>query len=115
MDTKKIDSQIDNAADKAKQTVGRIHDKGAEAGHTGPDGERTASARLGTVAKAVGDRVEETADKAGHAIEEVAAKAAHVAHEVAQKAAHKVKEAATKVQHRGQELVDKAADTLKGR
>ncbi len=114
MDTKKIDSRIDDVADDAEKTAGKAEDRGGETDRKGTDGLHAVEARGGGAAKVAGDRVEEAAEKVGHRIQEAGAKAAYVGHAITRKVVHEVQEAATKVEHRGQELVDKAARKLRG-
>lgn len=113
METKKMNSKIDDVANKAKQAATRAQDNGSEVARKSSDVVHAARAGVRGVAKTLSDGVEETAEKAGHGLKEVATKATDVVHEITQKVVHEAKEAATKIDHRVHALVDKAADKLK--
>ncbi len=113
METKKVNSKIDDVANKEKQAASGAQDKGREVVRKSTDVVHAGRAGARGVAKTPSDGVEETAEKAGHGIKEVATKATDVVHEVAQKVIHEAREAATKIDHRVHALVDKAADKVK--
>jgi hypothetical protein len=93
MDTKKLDSKIDDVAKKAEQVA-------------------TAA---GAAVKKGAHHLEEAAEKAGHAVDEVAVKVAHAAEETAQKVVNGAKEMASQVRHKGQELRGPTGDKAPGK
>jgi len=111
METKKMNSKLDDVTNKAKQAASGAQDKGSEVARKSSDVVHAGRAGVRGVAKTLSDSVEETAEKAGHGIKEVASKATDDVHEVTQKVIHEAKEAATKIDHRVHALVDKAADS----
>jgi hypothetical protein len=97
MDTKKMDSKIDDAAKKVTEVVRKVSHLAANAAD-----------KLGVVLDKSGHRSEEMIENASHTAREVKTKVVHAAEETAQKVVHAANEKVNKAAHRGQELADKA-------
>jgi hypothetical protein len=100
MDTKKLDTKIDDAAKKTKGAVAVANAKGADIATNASHAVATGIAKVESAIKAGGDRLQETAERAKHVVERAAVKVAHTAQETAQKALDGAKEVASKAERK---------------
>jgi ElaB/YqjD/DUF883 family membrane-anchored ribosome-binding protein len=96
MDTKKINTRIDDAATKAKELVAKTGEKLAGVARS-----------AGTAATNAGERVERTIEKSEHVLEETAEKAGHKVKETATKLTHAAQETTRKLVHGATKVADK--------
>jgi hypothetical protein len=100
MDTKKVDTKIDDAAKKTKDGTAVTTAKGSEVASNASHVVAAGVAKVESAIKTGGERLQETAERAKHVVEQAAAKVGHAAQETAQKAIDGAKELAHKAEHR---------------
>jgi hypothetical protein len=104
MTIKDIESKVDVLAKTADAAVADAHAKGTKAAHAAAEVVVKAEGTVKSVAKTVGERMDEAVEKAGHSAHKVTDKVVHSAQKVNEAIAHAVKEAAAK-----------ASEKIKGR
>jgi uncharacterized protein YoxC len=96
MTIKKIESTVDALAKTANAAVADAHDKGTKAVHEAAAVVAEAEGKVQTVAKTVGERMNEAVEQAGHSAHNLTDKVVHSAQKINEAIAHAVKEAAAK-------------------
>ena len=110
METKNINSKIDDSASKTKDLVAKVAKKSDEVARDASLAAASAGEKVKTMAQKGEHQLHETAEKVSHAVTEIASKVVHAAQETAEKVVNGAKELAHKAQHRGEEVAGKPVD-----